>query len=406
MEGAADWDVVVVGLGIAGSHLAGLCARSGLRVLGIDARPLSQAGPQWVNAVPEWMLHEAQATDAAETAVHARNVPMHFMPASGRHAVVSRNHRVLELDMGTMGHYLREAAEAAGAVLSTPSRVIAINGNCVQLADRRVAGRYVVDATGIRGSGLDWRSANPRQDVCSAAYAQFALASPDQAEDYVRSLGAEIGDNLSFTGRYGGYSVVTIRVTSESASVLTGSVPAAGFPTGRRIVAETVRELPWLGELVQLWSGAIPLGPPAGRVVRGNLAALGDSAGHVYTAHGSGIGMGLVASRALADAIQRGNLGSYQRWHTRRQVPMLAVVDTLRRITGSLSVEQNERMFSSGMVDASVVTAVLEQRLPAFGKQALDRLQRVARRDPQLLVELFARGAREVAASRVALTVA
>ncbi len=385
MDGEADWDVVVVGLGIAGSHLAGLCARSGLRVLGVDARPLAQAGPQWVNA---------------------RNVPMHFMPASGRHAVVSRDHRVLELDMGTMGNFLRAAAEAAGAVLSTPSRVIAINGNCVQLADRSVVGRYVVDAAGVPGTHLGCRSASPRHDVCSAAYAQFALTAPDQAEDFVRSLGAEIGDNLSFTGRYGGYSVVTIRVTGERASVLTGSVPAAGFPTGLRIVAETVRELPWLGEPVQLWSGAIPLGPPAGRVVRGNLAAVGDSAGHVYTAHGSGIGMGLMAARALADAIQRRNLGSYQRWHTRRLVPLLAVVDTIRRITGSLNVEQNERMFSSGMVDSSVVTAVLEQRLPAFGRQALGRLLRVAGHDPQLLVELVARGAREVAASGVVLPVA
>ena len=60
---------------------------------------------------------------------------------------------------------------------------------------------------------------------------------------------------------------------------------------------------PWLGESISGGSGVIPLRRPYARFTAPGLALVGDAACQVFPAHGSGIGMGLIAGRMLADAV-------------------------------------------------------------------------------------------------------
>ena len=51
---------------------------------------------------------------------------------------------------------------------------------------------------------------------------------------------------------------------------------------------------------------AIPLGRPHDTLASDRVALVGDAARQVFSAHGSGIGAGMVAARMLVDAIVRG----------------------------------------------------------------------------------------------------
>ena len=249
-------------------------------------------------------------------------------------------------------------------------------------------------------------------DVCVAAQQRFAVADPAGARTLLARHGARPGDSLSFLGVAGGYSVLMVGVDEacEEVGLLCGTVPATGAEPGPAVLRRFARAQAWIGAPGPGGGGPIPLGPPCLRLSAPGAALLGDAARMVYAVHGSGVGMGLVAARMLADALRdapANELGDPDRLHRydaaflRRFGGRLAAADLFRRFSQGLSSGDITALLASGLMSRETLEVGLHERPFATGALRPQTLWRGLRRARRPLFGLAAVGARMLALQRL-----
>jgi menaquinone-9 beta-reductase len=409
----APFDVVVVGAGIAGSACARFLAEGGLRVALIDRRPMAKAGARWVNGVP------ARAFDRARI---ARPVPPELRGEGHRYIVASPSGRgrlvldgdnpVMEVDMRHLGHRMREGARAAGATLIDETAVdrVVLKGRrpvAIETHDGRLDARLFVDASGLpavvrRAVFPSWPEV-PRAHLCLAAQDVFAIADVAGARAYLAKNDVQSSDVHALTGTHGGYSVVNIRVdiaaNGEGGQVglLTGAVPDSGT-TGAAMIDELRRAHPWIGERIFGGAGALPLRRPYARLTAPGLALLGDAACQMFSAHGSGIAIGLRAARLLADVVLEGTrsqLGDedaswpYAMHFHRTHAGTLAGSDLVRRMAQAFTPDETEALYETGLINHASLLAALKQELAAPAPKELLATAKAAMHAPRLTAKVL-----------------
>lgn len=365
-------DVTVVGAGTAGAAAAAACAERGLRVLCVDRRPLGQAGARWVNGVPEESFELAGFERPAGDERVGDGGPFHMFAGWGPERVRIEGHGVLEVDMRLLVERLQRAARERGAELEGEARVLGLEGDVLATSRGRVRSRWVVDASGLGGAGLLEAPAVRPRDVCAAAQQVHELADEDAARAFWSAHGVPFGETLCFAGVAGGYSILNAAVHDGRVSLLTGSIPADGHPSGAQLLRRFAGEQPWIGEPLFGGSRAIPIRRPFDRLTDGRVALLGDAGSQVFPAHGSGIGAGMVAARELAGALaDREDAHGWAVSWQRRWGALLASYDLFRRFSQTLSPPELERMIGSGLMDAETTRAGLAQRFPSVPLRAV-----------------------------------
>jgi flavin-dependent dehydrogenase len=237
-----------------------------------------------------------------------------------------------------------------------------------------------VDATGMNAAlrrrvPLLAETCLPPQpgDVCTAAQGVYRVRDREGAMRWLDRRGLRPTDIAARLGKYGGFSTANVRLSDdlEEVELLSGCIVGAVEATGPSIVDDLRREHGWIGEQVFGGSGTLPLHPPHAWLAGDGVALVGNAAGQVFSPHGSGVGIGLVAARVLADAIaQFGDPGgpeacaAYRTAFHRRWSGLLAGYDIVRRATQRLDAETIARLMASGLVDAPVLRATLAQRWP------------------------------------------
>ncbi|UJR81372.1 NAD(P)/FAD-dependent oxidoreductase [Sandaracinus amylolyticus] len=368
-------ELLVVGAGTAGAAVASLGARAGLRTLLVDRGPLERAGAQWINAVPRWCFDEARIAQPRGAELVGDEVPYHFRAGEGH--VVVRDHGVLELDMSLLVARLHQDARDAGAMLEGEVRALGLEGGVEGGALRTdrgvVRADVIVDASGLAGARLLGEPPGlTRHDLCSAAQEIREVRDRGEAEALFARHRVPIGEVLSFVGSAGGYSVLNLRLERDHVSMLTGSIPAEGHLSGRAMIERFAAEHPWIGAPLRAGARAIPLGRPALPLAQGRVARIGDAALMVFSAHGSGIGAGLVAARVLVDAITRGGgLAEYETRWTRERGGVLAAYDLFRRYSQRMTPDELERLVAGGLLDAAMMRPAMTQLPPSLGTRAL-----------------------------------
>src|SRR5690606_24952863 len=98
------------------------------------------------------------------------------------------------------------------------------------------------------------------------------------------------------------------------------------------------------------------------------IALVGDAACQVFPAHGSGIGIGLIAGRMLADAVEDasdpGNenvLWRYQAAFQREFGGLLVASDIFRRLSTEMGEEGVVALVRSGLMTMSATEGGLDQ---------------------------------------------
>lgn len=382
-------DVAILGAGTAGAAAAFACAKRGLDVICLDRRPLDDAGARWVNGVAAWMFDEAELERPRGDELVGEGHAFHLIAGWGPEKVTMRNHGVLEVDMRKLVERLQTGAQKAGARLIGEARVEGFDGDELATSIGKVSARYYVDASGLSGARLLDQPQVERRDLCAAAQEVRHVRNLDEARAWFVSQGVTPGDTLCFTGIAGGYSIINARLEGETIGILTGSIPADGHPSGKELLDRFVAEHPFIGDEIYGGSRAIPLRRPYEHLGKGNVALLGDAACQVFSAHGSGIGIGLIAARMLAEALAdgRGPHGYTVAWH-RRYGGLLATYELFRRYSQSLRIPELEAMMKAGLMDEGTVGAGLAQRLPKVTPElALSKLLAAAR-EPSLSLRL------------------
>jgi flavin-dependent dehydrogenase len=373
-----QFDVAIVGAGTAGAGAAWQCAKRGMRVLCLDAGPLDHAGARWVNGVPLWQLDAAELPRPTGAELLGDDPPMHLVAGWGPERVVVAGRGVVELDMRELVARLQSLAQQAGAELRGGVRVL---GLAHDLADARletsagpVRAELIIDASGLAGARLAPRPTIAREHLCAAAQAVHAITDLPAARDWFARHSVPEGDALCFAGIAGGYSILNVRLHGDTLSILTGSIPAEGHPSGRALIDRFVAEHAWVGTQQFGGARAIPIRRPFDRLVHARVGLLGDAASQVFSAHGSGIGFGLIAGRMLAEALARGHgLAGYERAFLREHGGLLAGYDIFRRFSQRLPVADLARLMQVGLLDAQSSLAGTAQRWPAPFEQ-LDAL--------------------------------
>ena len=389
-------DVAVVGAGSAGAATAAFCAERGLSTLCIDRAPLADAGAHWVNGVPGWAFDDAGlARPVADELRGSRTV--HLVIGYGPNHVVVDDHGVLEVDMGKLTARLHSLARDHGAQLLGECAVRGLSADGLRTDRGDVTARWVVDASGLAGARLLGQPQVKPGEICVAAQEVHRLLDEDGAREFFAAHQVPYGQAICFMGVVGGFSVVQYRCEGDYVSMLVGSVPADGHPPGKQVLDDLVAEHAWIGARVFGGARAIPIRRPFDRIANQRVAAIGDAAAQVFSAHGSGVGHHLVAARLLADelAAERGPQSYGVEWQ-RRHGGLLASYDLFRRFTQRLPFADLERM-ADGLMTPALSRAAIANQLPEIDLATAATLARGIARQPRLGLRVVEMGARMLA---------
>ena len=387
-------DIVVVGLGSAGAAAAWHCARRGMTVVGLDRRALGDCGARWVNGVAGWQLEEAEIPRPTSPEVVSGASSFHLVAGHGPERIVARGHGVLDIDMRRFGTRLQDMAKSAGAELYGECKVVSIDGGDeerqIVATDREsFSADHDIVATGLH-QGLVDTPAVDRKHLCAAAQGVYQIEDKQAAEAFFSEHQVSESETLCFTGVEGGYSILNLRWHGDDLSILTGSIPADGYPSGRAILESFVDSHGWVGEQRFGGSRAIPLRRPYCRLANTRLALVGDAACQVFSAHGSGVGLGVIAARLVADSLeQTGGLREYEVKFHRRFGGLLMAYDAFRQFSQTLTTDDVGTLIKSGLLEASSSSATLAQRWPTPNPAAALKLARSASSNPRLTARLL-----------------
>ncbi len=359
-------DVVVIGAGTAGAGVAWQCARRGMKVVCVDARPRGECGARWVNGVASWQLAEAGVPPPEGAELQGGATPFHLVAGYGPERVLIEGHGVVDLDMRALVSRLQGLALDEGATLLGETRAHGFDGAKLATSAGTLAADVFVDASGLGGAGLMSTPRVEREHLCAAAQGNYRVLDLGAARAFFARHEVNEGEVLCFSGVEGGYSILNLRLHGDELGVLTGSIPGLGYPSGKIILERFVAEHAWVGARLFGGARALPLRRPFERLVSDRVALVGDAASQVFSAHGSGIAMGLLAGRALADALMDGRgLQGYQRDFQRRWGGLLAAYDLFRRFSQTLRVSDISALMRSGLLDGATSAAAMAQRWPA-----------------------------------------
>lgn len=406
----SEFDVVVVGAGTAGAAAAYQFASRGRSVALVDSRPFADSGARWVNGVAPWMFDEAGIP---------RPVAPELRSSGGRAAMYDLAWRRLQTidpsplwncDMRRLVARLQAMATAAGSAAFEARSLVGVDceaGRPVAItvgardgtAQERLRARLFVDAAGVRGP---LRKRVPALaavcpevdggDLCVAVQRVHRLVDAEAARKFLAARGADERDVLTLAGVDGGFStlVISFDFEAEEVDVLVGNLGDGTHGNPLEIVANLLGAEPWFGEAVFGGGGPIPLRRPYDRLTAPGLALLGNAGCQVFPAHGSGIGVGMIAARQLADAVaDHDDIGSaealwrYQTRFMRTHGAVHAAYDVFRRMTAELSTEEAQQLLSSGMMVESGSRAALDHRMPALEVTDIVQIARASLRYPR-----------------------
>lgn len=384
-------DTIVVGGGTAGAAAAAALAEIGREVTLVESGPLDKAGARWVNGLPKGEL-DAWDLPLPEP---ERPEPFHLIAGWGPERLTVQEPAIVDHDMRWLVRALQDKARAAGAELRAEQRVERIEPGRDEVrltlrGGQELRARFVVDAGGMGGPGP--RIPCPPERICVAAQQVRGLDSLSQAQDWLEQHQAKPGETLSFAGVAGGYSIVNARIDLEPEpviSLLTGSIPALGHPSGVALLKDFVERHAWIGE--EHFGGArpIPLTAPEPVVGQGRIARIGDAARQVFATHGSGIAQGLRAARLLARTLaDGGGAWEYNVRFQREAGAVLASSAAVAAWTATLTTEQVREMVVSGLLHPALVAEGLAQEPPSLDPRRLPSLLASAAQKPLIAARM------------------
>lgn len=442
-------DAVVVGAGTAGLNAALQLARRGLDVVVVESRRIGEGGARWDNGVVAWQFARSGLAPPSGEEVHDATGRT-WMHGPGDVGPVAVDSPTVHADMRALNDRLVWLCADAGVVFfdrardleavlvdgriraveidagpAEPNSVDRASGGRVQPAPdpdpaparRRLEASLFVDAAGRKGvlrgrvpELAAWCPPVGRDLLCTASQYLYDVGDTTGAERFLADHGAAPGDGVTWVGLDGGFSALAVGVSPDlrTVSVLAGTIADGSWGSGRSILDRFHHGHRWIGEVRYGGDGLIPLRRPYARLGASGVALVGDAACQVFPAHGSGIGIGLVAGTILAEQVSgRADPGStealwaYQHAFHSEHGGTLAAYDTFRRCNSALGSDGVRRMFRSGLFTTEMGGSGLDQRWSEPTQTQTVAAARAYRRDPGLARSMLPWLARCAVAARL-----
>lgn len=415
-----SFDVVIVGAGIAGCHLAGRLASQNISCALVDQTPLPKAGPSWINAVPSWMFDEARLNHPSGSELFDINDRFIIRAPDKKTRLVLDNLGVLDVHMGYLGERLKTTfvsqntahawcASIEGCIFDEHGRLTQIHGKQSDGQSIALFAKLFVDASGLNAilrkshpRSTSWWPSVATKDMCTASQRTLAIADRHGALNFLEKNQASPGDVVSDVGFAGGFSLFRAQIDKQlnHVSLLCGVRKDAGFLSANKIVNEFVENNSWTGKTLIDGRGAIPLNAPFKRLGTTGLALLGDSAHQIFAAHGSGIGFGLIAARLLSDAViaqsKAGHdigaietISHYQNAFHLTYYQRLYFSEQFRKFTQNLDENATTRLIASGILGGELAKQTLRQEKPTLSFASLTTLAKNAVKSPHVFMRVM-----------------
>lgn len=411
-------DAVVVGAGSAGAAVAWQLARRGLRVAAIDRRPLERCGARWVNGIPIWTFDEADVPRPEPPELRGEGGTFLLLGKEERGTLRLPGAPPAAVDMRKLVSRLHGACRSEGVELWGGVRIRDLDLRGERPAglvcgvvrggggreDLRLEADLFVDASGMRGALRErvpvLAGHCPRVPLEHSIVAVHQVCDVDDLaglEAFLAHLGARPGDSISWVGVGAGLSTVAVRTDEQLSEVelLAGVGGTDGVTTAPRLMAEFVGRESWVGARRFGGSGTIPVRRPYDRLGAEGIALVGNAACQVFPAHGSGVGMGLVAGRLLAQAVTTyGDPGAaaatwdYQARFQRKFGSMLASYDVFRRLSNRISGADVDAMLAAGLIESDGSRAAIDQRMTRLRPAMIGRTVLGSLRAPRLAARM------------------
>jgi digeranylgeranylglycerophospholipid reductase len=290
-------DVVVVGLGPAGSRAASIAARAGLEVVALERRRAAGTPTQCAEFVPAPI--ERDVPDVYSVAEQKVARMLTFIGA--RAPVVTKDFRGLMIGRAAFDRMLAQQAAINGAECRYGESVLSVDGDGVveTSAGTRLRPRVLIGADGPR-SQVGAAIGRINRDLVETRQVTVPLVLPHDATDIF--LKAEYRGGYGWLFPKGAVANVGIGV----AAAMRASLKPMLASLCRRLVGERR-----IGSAAfALTGGAIPVGGRVrsiGRLGRTDVLLAGDAAGLTNPVTGAGIASavqsGALAGRAAVDMI-------------------------------------------------------------------------------------------------------
>jgi menaquinone-9 beta-reductase len=409
-------DAVVVGAGSAGAAAAWQLARRGLKVALLDRRPADGCGARWVNGIPAWMFDAARVPRPEPPELRDDKGGFLLLGKGERRRLLLPGSPLPSVDMPRLTERLQGLAVEEGVSFhdQTSLQEVELDGErpvAVRCLDRGVDGRQLelradlfVDATGLRGALRERVPALaahcprvPRAHTIEAVHQTCEVENLAGAESFVTHLGIRPGDGVSWVGVAAGLSTVAVRTnpTLTEVELLTGVGGLDPVTTAQQLMLDLTRRETWIGERLFGGSGLIPVRRPYDQLGAAGVALVGNAACQVFPAHGSGVGIGLIAGQLLAQAANsHGDPGSaaaiwdYQARFHRQHGALLGAYDVFRRLSNRLSGDDVDAMLAAGFIDPGSSLAAIDQRMPPMGMGLIGRTLLASLRAPRQATQM------------------
>lgn len=412
-------DVVVVGAGVTGAYAAELFARAGFQCVLIDKAPKGSTGARWINGVPLFMLKAAGLERPPSECLYGEGDPFIFAPVESEPGsrIKVKSDELYDVDMRAYGDWFLQRAENAGVkihFLTTiksfrlgrsggPEIAFGVNAK----VPVQYQAKLFVDASGLPAvirknvPFLKKHCPPPKPtELCSASSYVYEVKDQRGAKAYLQRHHFNPGEILALSGVHGNYSLFRIQISKDLRQVafLTGTLAERQFPSSRKVLDAFIRKHPWVGSETFGGSRLIPLRQPYSHLVHHGVALVGDAACQNYTIHGSGIGIGLVAAKELADAVTKGassktlgtrrNLLKYERRFHRRWSGHLCSTEAIRRFVTGMPRHKVEGLLSTGALSGDLIESVLAQKKLKPKVSDIAKQVTAIRANPKMIFEL------------------
>jgi flavin-dependent dehydrogenase len=337
--------------------------------------------------------------------------------ALGRKKISIPKGPMQQSDMRLFGQRLHAMAREAGVTGYEQTWVTSLKFDDERpsglLAQRREGGevvetyalnaKLIVDATGLGGhirhqvKSLDRDCPEvPGDHLCDASQEVLELLDLEAGREFMRQMNAVPGECLVFLGQEGGFSTLNVQVEEEhlEVDILTGSTANGQFRSSKQLIANFIADKPWIGPVKFGGSGKIPMRRPYDRLGVPGCVVIGNAACQVFPAHASGIGVGQIAGKILAETVglyrdpgSHEAVWRYQAAFQREIGCLLGAYDVFRRLSQSLSPDDLHFLFESEMMNATTTLSGLAQQMPDISPLMGLRIASGGIRNPALLAK-------------------
>lgn len=308
------YDVVIVGLGVAGAYAAYKLSRSGLKVLAVDVKPYERLGDKPCgDAIGKHHL-DSLGLDLTPEIIegHVRGIDIFSPNEMTRFRVLGDGY---EVDRIGLVKYLLRRAMNSGLEIMTKTAAVSpiIRENHVRgvvlLKDGKsieVNAKVVIDASGnVRAIARRLPQEWPVSEELDPRDANIAYRE-------VRKLSSKIDEPeilriyLSKRVAPGGYWwLFPYSLRDGYVNVGLGVQGGRGYPHPRELLYTYVlkRDIFKNSELEEAGGAVVPTRGPLNSLVWNGVAVVGDAAYTVNPVHGGGKGSAMISSSCVSDAI-------------------------------------------------------------------------------------------------------